>query len=131
MNKNKTHIASSISYLEKAELLVIQYHGNTKRKLRNQKVVDHLYRVRDAVKLYTDNEVIIAAALLHDIIEDTNYTIEQMSKDMGIEIKSLVMDVTEDKLLPWKERKQKYIDHCRISLDTKDMLNSSFKPNKK
>lgn len=54
----------------------------------------------------------LAAALLHDTIEDTDTTVEELQGAFGKEIASIVMEVTDDKSLPKKERKQMQIDHA-------------------
>ena len=51
----------------------------------------HLGGVTDAV--------VIAAALLHDTIEDTNTTPEELQTLFGDQVKNIVLEVTDDKLL--------------------------------
>ncbi len=48
----------------------------------------------------------IAAALLHDTIEDTNATSEEIAQLFGNEVHSIVLEVTDDKNLPKLERKR-------------------------
>ena len=64
---------------------------------------------------YTKDEEIIAAALLHDTIEDTAYTEEELLADFGPSITKMVLDVTEPprSTTAWKERKQWYINHLQ------------------
>jgi guanosine-3',5'-bis(diphosphate) 3'-pyrophosphohydrolase len=56
---------------------------------------------------------ILAAALLHDTIEDTDATAEEIKKLFGEEILSLVLEVTDDKGLAKKERKRRQIEHAQ------------------
>lgn len=49
---------------------------------------------------------VIAAALLHDTVEDTETTIEELQAAFGIEIAEIVAEVTDDKSLPKAERKR-------------------------
>ena len=57
-----------------------------------------------------DNEV-IAAGFLHDVVEDTKYTLEDIKKEFGSEIASLVKSASEpDKSLSWEERKKHTIE---------------------
>lgn len=60
----------------------------------------------------TDIEV-LCAALLHDTIEDTETTAEELEVHFGKNIASIVMEVTDDKNLPKEERKQLQIEHAR------------------
>jgi len=56
----------------------------------------------------------LAAALLHDTIEDTDTTVQELQSAFGKEIASIVMEVTDDKSLPKQERKQLQIDHAAM-----------------
>jgi guanosine-3',5'-bis(diphosphate) 3'-pyrophosphohydrolase len=47
----------------------------------------------------------LLAAVLHDTIEDTETTPEELEKRFGPEVRSLVLEVTDDKRLPKEERK--------------------------
>jgi len=59
----------------------------------------------------TDTNV-ICAALLHDTVEDTDTTLEELEREFGGEIRAIVMDVTDDKTLEKAERKQRQIEHA-------------------
>ena len=64
----------------------------------------------------TDIEV-ICAALLHDTIEDTQTTQEELDTEFGQAIRSIVMEVTDDKTLPKPERKRLQIEHAGHNSD--------------
>jgi GTP diphosphokinase / guanosine-3',5'-bis(diphosphate) 3'-diphosphatase len=55
---------------------------------------------------------ILAAAALHDTIEDTETTKEELRTLFGTEIARLVCEMTDDKSLPKAKRKQEQIDHA-------------------
>ena len=58
----------------------------------------------------------ICGALLHDTIEDTDTTAEELELEFSQVIRDIVMDVTDDKSLRKEQRKQAQIDHAtRIS----------------
>jgi len=59
----------------------------------------------------TDPEV-LAAAILHDTVEDTKTTTEELEEAFGKRIRKLVEEVTDNKRLPKAERKQFQIDHA-------------------
>lgn len=59
----------------------------------------------------TDIEV-ICGALLHDTVEDTDTEAEELEREFGKTIRDIVMDVTDDKTLHPKERKQRQISHA-------------------
>ena len=59
----------------------------------------------------TDVEV-LAAALLHDTIEDTATTVEELRAQFGGRIADMVVEVTDDQQLPKPERKRLQIEHA-------------------
>jgi guanosine-3',5'-bis(diphosphate) 3'-pyrophosphohydrolase len=59
-----------------------------------------------------DDVDILIAAILHDTIEDTGATGEQIEVMFGARVRGFVEEVTDDKSLPKKERKQKQVEHA-------------------
>ncbi|PYT01493.1 MAG: phosphohydrolase [Acidobacteria bacterium] len=55
---------------------------------------------------------IIVAALLHDTVEDTEATFDEIAEQFGITVAGYVREVTDDKSLPKAERKQKQVEHA-------------------
>jgi len=63
------------------------------------------------VSRYTDSNDVLAAALLHDILEDTNYTAEQLRREFGSRVLRLVREVSEPRgEMSWAMRKEAYLD---------------------
>ena len=58
------------------------------------------------------NAETIAAALLHDTVEDTDTTLAELEKEFGPAISELVAEVTDDKSLPKEERKRHQVEHA-------------------
>jgi len=58
----------------------------------------------------SDDVPLLCAALLHDTVEDTKTTLEEIQALFGAEIAQLVCEVTDDKSLHWKERKRLQIE---------------------
>ena len=58
---------------------------------------------------------VLCAALLHDTIEDTQTTVEELTNAFGPHVASIVMEVTDDKSLPKQERKLQQIAHAARS----------------
>ena len=54
----------------------------------------------------------ICAALLHDTIEDTDTTADELRCEFGQAISSIVLEVTDDKTLPKAERKRLQVEHA-------------------
>ena len=54
----------------------------------------------------------LVAAVLHDTVEDTETTPEEVEALFGAEVRALVAEVTDDKSLPKAERKRLQIEHA-------------------
>jgi guanosine-3',5'-bis(diphosphate) 3'-pyrophosphohydrolase len=59
-----------------------------------------------------DDTATLAAALLHDTLEDTDATREELAELFGEEIAALVAEVTDDKSLPKAQRKALQVEHA-------------------
>ncbi|MFM2423891.1 MAG: hypothetical protein RLZZ70_278 [Candidatus Parcubacteria bacterium] len=73
----------------------------------------HLTAVAFSLLDYTNSEDVIIAALLHDTIEDTDYTITELEEDFGARVRELVETLTEvthdgDRKLSWIDKKKRY-----------------------
>jgi guanosine-3',5'-bis(diphosphate) 3'-pyrophosphohydrolase len=65
---------------------------------------------------------VLAAAILHDTIEDTETTPQELERVFGARVRALVAEVTDDKSLPKQERKRLQREHApRLSLDAKQI----------
>ena len=63
---------------------------------------------------------VLAAALLHDTIEDTQTTPEELEKEFGRHIASIVLEVTDNKMLKKHIRKKMQVEHAaRASREAK------------
>jgi guanosine-3',5'-bis(diphosphate) 3'-pyrophosphohydrolase len=58
------------------------------------------------------DEVTLQAAILHDTVEDTDTTPEELEILFGVEVRDVVMEATDDKSLPKAERKRLQIEHA-------------------
>lgn len=65
-----------------------------------------------AVEAGIDDSDTLCAALLHDTLEDTETSTEELVETFGDEIAALVQEVTDDKRLPKQERKRLQIEHA-------------------
>ncbi|MDO3558284.1 HD domain-containing protein [Ralstonia pseudosolanacearum] len=55
---------------------------------------------------------VLCAAILHDTVEDTQTTFEELEREFDSTIASIVREVTDDKSLPKAERKRLQIEHA-------------------
>ncbi|KAL1444295.1 hypothetical protein MTO96_007081 [Rhipicephalus appendiculatus] len=54
----------------------------------------------------------LQAAILHDTVEDTDTTFDEIEQNFGSKVRSIVEEVTDDKSLPKQVRKQLQIEHA-------------------
>lgn len=114
-----------VAVVDKALDFAAMAHKGTTRKASKTPYIVHpvevTYYVKEILeeleisgKMYYDT---LAAAALHDVVEDTGYTAEDIKAAFGDEITALVASETEDKMrhLPssqtWHIRKQNFLDH--------------------
>lgn len=100
---------------EKAKLFAIKAHKGQIRKSDKEKpMIIHPINVANILSEYGYDDNVVAAAYLHDVIEDTKYTKEDLLKEFNEDIVSLVLGATEeDKSLSWEERKTITIDKVK------------------
>jgi len=60
-----------------------------------------------------EDEEILAAALLHDTVEDTETTLEELQACFGARVRGFVAEVTDDKTLCKEERKSRQVEHAQ------------------
>ena len=65
-----------------------------------------------AVEAAINDRDTLCAALLHDTIEDTDTSVEELVEAFGGPVASLVQEVTDDKRLPKAERKLRQVEHA-------------------
>lgn len=80
--------------------------------------VSHLFAVAMIVMDYTDDEDVVVGALLHDTLEDTDYTEAELQEDFGGKVCEIVVALSEpqdsdDKQYSWEERKARYAKQLR------------------
>ncbi|MDA2938901.1 HD domain-containing protein [Acidobacteria bacterium AH-259-A15] len=90
-----------------------QYRKNPERKIP---FVSHVIAVGMMLAQCGYPEDVVIAGILHDIVEDTEMTIDEIGEEFGDHVASLVEAVSEqDKSLPWEERKARFIEQLRGS----------------
>src|SRR5215469_16815973 len=90
-------------------------HVRQKRKgSAAEPYLNHLIEVADLVTsgIAEPDTDLVAAALLHDTIEDTGTTREELEHEFGADVASLVSEVTDNKSLKKEERKRLQIEHA-------------------
>lgn len=88
-------------------------HKEQKRKVLEYPYISHPLTVLFIVSQVNNNEDVLAASILHDTVEDTDTTLDDIEKQFGSRVKEIVDLLTEDYSLQKKEREMKYIERFK------------------
>ncbi len=122
--------------IQKAVNYAADKHAKQKRKGDKLPYVVHPFSVAWMLADYTNNEDVVVAGLLHDILEDVKgSSFEELAREFGKEVATIVRDVSEekdpnvvtDKQKTWEERKRKYLQHLTVSSDEALMVSVADK----
>jgi (p)ppGpp synthase/HD superfamily hydrolase len=102
--------------IHKAIIFAAQKHAGQVRKGTDVPYITHPVEVMQILTAAGCPDRVIIAGLLHDTLEDTAATAQEIRDLFGPDILDIVQSESEDKSRTWKERKQAAID--RLSGDT-------------
>lgn len=108
---------------EKAIIFAVNAHSGAVRKNGRTPYILHPMEVASIVGTMTDDGEVLAAAVLHDTVEDTSVTAEEIEKNFCERVAALVASETEDKreeMSPeqsWEIRKSESLEFLRKSED--------------
>lgn len=113
--KKYMEVNGIIEVKELAKFFAIQAHKGQIRKGEPDKpMIFHPMGVGVLLEQYGFDSHVVAAGYLHDVVEDTKYTIEDIREEFGEDIAELVMGASEpDKSLSWEERKKHTIEEIK------------------
>jgi len=109
LTQSNTDASYAIRDVLKAAHFAATKHAAQRRKgVAGEPYINHLLEVAALVTgaLAEPDTNLIAAALLHDVIEDTSVTEEELAAEFGSDVAGLVAEVTDDKTLRKSERKR-------------------------
>ena len=96
--------------IQKAIVFATQKHEGQKRKGTDIPYIVHPMEVMQILTDMNCEEAVIIAGILHDTLEDTDTTPEEIREAFGENILAIVQTESEDKSKTWKERKQRTVD---------------------
>ena len=99
--------------IEKAARIAVIAHRDHKRKGDNSPYIVHPFMVAFKLVRFDFSDNTIAAALVHDVLEDTDFPEEDLEKELNSEVVNIVRSVSNDDSLSWKEKKNKYVKTVR------------------
>lgn len=110
--------------LDRAIIFAVKAHAGTERRGKGFPYIVHPMEAMEIVATMTSDQELLAAAALHDTVEDTSVTVKQLSAEFGPRVAHLVEEES-DKFIEgvsetdsWHDRKQAAID--RIAAASRD-----------
>ena len=109
--------------VSKAVAFAVVAHDGMRRKKSNAPYILHPMEAAVIVGTMTDDQHLIAAAVLHDVVEDAGVTLEEVEKQFGSRVRELVESETENKRsdLPpadtWRIRKEESLEVLKQTED--------------
>ena len=109
--------------VSEAIAFAVKAHDGMRRKKSDCPYILHPMEAAVIVGTMTDDQNLISAAVLHDVVEDADITIEEIEKRFGKRVRELVESETEDKRadLPpastWRIRKEESLEVLKNTED--------------
>ena len=103
---------ANVELIRKAYDLAHAAHAGQKRASGEEYIIHPLSVARILTQLQID-VVTISAALLHDVVEDTTYTLEQMEEIFGPEVAMLIDGVTKLGRIEYKSKEEQQLENYR------------------
>lgn len=108
---------------EEAIAFAVRAHKGMVRKVSKQPYILHPMEAAVIVGSMTVDQEVLAAAVLHDVVEDANVTLMEIREKFGQRVMDLVASETEDKRVhqpaadTWQERKSEAVELLRATDD--------------
>src|SRR6476469_10168759 len=112
-DKEIQECGNSVLRILAAARFAAEKHAQQKRKGENgEPYFNHLLEVAELIAASTPTMAVelVMAAFLHDTVEDTGVTLQELEQRFGKDVADLVAEVTDDKSLPKETRKQVQVE---------------------
>lgn len=106
---------NDLSRILRAGSFAARQHKDQKRKGSDgEPYINHPLEVAHYLATFgkVDDPDVITAAILHDTVEDTGVSFEEVEREFGPVVAGYVRELTDDKSLPKAERKRLQIEHA-------------------
>jgi guanosine-3',5'-bis(diphosphate) 3'-pyrophosphohydrolase len=100
--------------IKAADFAAFKHRRQRRKDAEASPYINHPLALARVLKLEAgvgDLEVLVAA-ILHDTVEDTETTTEELAREFGPRIAAIVAEVTDDKSLPKPDRKRLQVEHA-------------------
>ena len=114
-NDSRNNVESELGLILRALEFAAHKHRDQRRKdVHASPYINHPIALANILvnEAGIHDSDVLCAALLHDTIEDTETTAAELEAEFGAVVRDIVLEVTDDKLLPKVERKRLQIAHA-------------------
>lgn len=100
--------------LEALQFAAIHHQYDRRAGYDRLPYINHLIKVTNCLanRIGIKDEPLLLAAVLHDIVEDTTVTVEELDRRFGNEVAVIVEELTDDMSLPYEERKRQQVERA-------------------
>lgn len=109
---NRTQPGANVDLIVRAYELAREAHEGQKRASGEEYIIHPLNVAYILSDIHLD-EAAISAALLHDVVEDTTFTIEEMQEKFGDEVALLIDGVTKLGKIEYKSKEEQQLENYR------------------
>ena len=102
-------------------------HSKQFRKQTKIPYIVHIYEVYQYLREEGADQTTLIGGILHDIIEDTGTTAEEITNNFGDEVAKIVESESEDKRLPYLERKTLHMQRLSKCDERTKLINCADK----
>lgn len=101
-------------FIKATDFAALKHRGQRRKDADASPYINHPIALARVLHLEggVDDVEVLCAAILHDTIEDTKTTREELEREFGAAIAGIVAEVTDDPKLGKPERKQAQVDHA-------------------
>ncbi|MCR5067626.1 MAG: HD domain-containing protein [Erysipelotrichaceae bacterium] len=113
---------------DRAVVFATNAHSGQTRRGSNVPYIIHPLEVATIAATLSDDDDIMCAALLHDTVEDTDVTLDEIEENFGPHVRQLVASETENKYrgidpsLSWRQRKEESLVDLKNATEEEKML---------
>jgi GTP diphosphokinase / guanosine-3',5'-bis(diphosphate) 3'-diphosphatase len=107
-------VSTAVAILKALHFAARKHRDQRRKDIEASPYINHPIEVAELLARIgmVSDPVVLQAAILHDTIEDTQTTPEELEEVFGPEVSRLVLEVTDDKSLPKAERKRLQVLHA-------------------
>lgn len=117
-----------IDLVSEALVFAAQAHDGMRRRKSDAPYVLHPMEVGAIIGSMTDDQHVIAAGILHDVVEDAGITMDEVGERFGKDVQALVSSETENKRedlppeLTWRIRKEETLEMLKNTDDIRVLM---------